>query len=110
MAFSVSELARLHHQEPNTDEMAPVYAEVIRSIEVIGPDDDACFFAIDSPGGTGKSTFAKKVFYDTRSKGKIVLGGAATGLATQVFYKLINCRYSVFYIVQPLYHRCIPQK
>ena len=79
MSFTVRELARLHQQEPNTYEMIPVYDEITMAISNIANDDDPIFFAIDSQGGSGKSTFAKKIYYFTRS---------ITGLATQVIYQL----------------------
>jgi hypothetical protein len=88
MSFTVRELARLHQQEPNTYEMIPVYDEITMAISNIANDDDPIFFAIDSQGGSGKSTFAKKIYYFTRSLNQIALGSAATGLATQVIYQL----------------------
>ena len=68
--------------------MMPAYVDITTAINTIAQNDDAIFFVIDSPGGTGKSTFAKKVYYYTRTQSKIVLGGAATGLATQVVLRL----------------------
>ena len=81
-------LNTLLQMEPNTEEMMPAYNDVINSINIAQPNDDAKFIVIDSMGGSGKSTFAKKIYHYTRSRNKIVLGGAATGLATSVYGSL----------------------
>ena len=40
---------------------------------------------LQGQGGSGKTTFAKKIIAYTRSLGKVVLGCASTGLACQVY-------------------------
>jgi len=81
-------LTNLHELEPNTAEMDIAYNDVKNSIDNANPNDDCKFIVIDSMGGSGKSTFAKKIYHYARSKNKVVLGGAATGLATSVYGSL----------------------
>ena len=54
--------------------MMPAYNDVINSINIAQPNDDAKFIIIDSIGGLGKSTFAKKIYHYSRSHNEIVLG------------------------------------
>ena len=81
-------LDHLHHTQPNTEEMEPIYASVVEAIDTQTPRSPVKIIAIDAMGGSGKTTFAKKVFHYTHSKNKIVLGAAATGLAAQVYAEL----------------------
>jgi len=85
---SITALGTLHHLEPNTEEMNDAYDHITHAINYAQQDDEAKFFVIDSIGGSGKTTFAKKIYHYVRSKQKIVLGGAATGLATTVYGSL----------------------
>lgn len=88
IAESAAALAFLHNLEPNTDEMNDTYDHIVHCINNAQPEDEAKFFVIDSIGGSGKTTFAKKIYHLVRSKNKIVLGGAATGLATTIYGNL----------------------
>jgi len=68
--------------------MEPIYAAVVQAIDTQTDQSPVKIIAIDAMGGSGKTTFAKKVFHYTHSKNKIVLGAAATGLAAQVYAEL----------------------
>lgn len=50
------------------------YDEIIHHINNQKSDDEVKLFVIDSMGGSGKSTFAKKIYHYVRSKNKIVKG------------------------------------
>jgi len=78
----------LHEREPNTAEMVAAYTSITSAIDEQVVTDDVKIFVIDSMGGSGKTTFAKKIFHYTKTKSKIVLGAAATGLAAQVYGSL----------------------
>ena len=78
----------LHQTQPNTSEMDPIYNAVADAMDNQRPTDPVKIIAIDAMGGSGKTTFAKKIFYRAHSKNKIVLGSAATGLAAQVYEDL----------------------
>jgi len=75
----------LHHIEPNTESMTEPYTIMTSAIDNQQSEDPVQFFVIDSMAGSGKTTFAKKIFHYTKTKNKIVLGAAATGLAAQVY-------------------------
>jgi hypothetical protein len=81
-------LNELHRFQPNTEEMMPIYNRIVNAINNQSPDDAVKIFAIDAMGGSGKTTFAKKIYHYCHSENKIVLGSAATGLAAQVYEEL----------------------
>jgi len=89
----------LHQTQPNTAEMDPIYNSVVEAMDNQRSNDPVRIIAIDAMGGSGKTTFAKKIFYRAHSKNKIVLGAAATGLAAQVYEELefetVHTRYGV---------------
>jgi GTPase SAR1 family protein len=68
--------------------MIPIYNTIINAIDNQNENDKVIFFAIDAMGGSGKTTFAKKIYHYCHSKNKIILGSAATGLAAQVYEEL----------------------
>ena len=92
-------LNMLHLTQPNTAKMNPIYDAVVNAMDNQRPNDPVKIIAIDAMGGSGKTTFAKKIFYRAHSKNKIVLGAAATGLAAQVYEELefetVHTRYGV---------------
>jgi nucleoside-triphosphatase THEP1 len=81
-------LTALHASQPNTADMDPIYDSVCTAIDNQRRMDPVKIIAIDAMGGSGKTTFAKKIFYRAHSHNKIVLGYAATGLACQVYEEL----------------------
>lgn len=87
-ATSLEILNHLHATQPNTEEMDPVYQLITDAVDNQRGTDEVKYFIIDSTGGSGKTTFAKKVYHYVHTKRKIVLGAAATGLAAQVYGSL----------------------
>ena len=75
--------------QPNTEEMDRFYNEIINRIDNQNGDDDVKLFVIDSMGGSGKSTFAKKVYHYVHSKNKIVKGKIIFTLIT-TYNKIYN--------------------
>ena len=84
-AISQNKLDALHFSQPNTNEMSILYDEITNAIDNQSENDQVRFFGVDAMGGSGKSTFAKKIFYYANAQNKIALGGAASGLACQVY-------------------------
>ena len=75
----------LNCTQPNTDEMATIFNEIKEKIDSLNKNDEAVIFNIDAMGGSGKSTFVKKIYHYGRSKMKIVLGSSSTSLSCQVY-------------------------
>ena len=84
-AISQNKLDALHVSQPNTNEMSILYDEITNAIDNQSENDQVRFFGVDAMGGSGKSTFAKKIFHYANAQNKIALGGAASGLACQVY-------------------------
>ena len=85
---SLLKLNELNQSQPNTAEMEIIYNHIQNELNNQNIDNDVVFFNIDAMGGSGKSTLAKKIYHYVRSQNKIVLGCAATALATQVYEDL----------------------
>jgi len=82
---SIDTLGLLIGEHPNTNEMTNLFNNISHALDNQNDNDQVKFFAIDSMGGSGKTTFAKKVFHLVRSKDKIAYGTASTALAAQVY-------------------------
>ena len=75
---------------PNTLEMQNAFDDINQALTIIHDSNNnessfnsinCKFFFIQGQGGSGKSTFAKKLMALARSKGLIALGCASTALA-----------------------------
>jgi hypothetical protein len=93
-------LAELHRKVPNNEDQETVYVEICSRLDRIAiakanqqgdePLNDANIVAgrlvfIQGQGGSGKSTFAKKILAYARSKKLIAKGCSSTGLSCQVY-------------------------
>ena len=77
----LEKLRQLHATCPNNRDQDYLYHRLTRALD----DDYTQIIFLQGQGGSGKSTFAKKMMAYARSKGKIALGCASTGLAAQVY-------------------------
>ena len=74
-------LRHLQQTSPNNARQQQLYDIITRAID----DRASMLIFLQGQGGSGKTTFAKKIIAYTRSVGKVVLGCASTGLACQVY-------------------------
>lgn len=81
LAAEQEKLRILHATSPNNDKQQQLYDIITRAID----DNASMLIFLQGQGGSGKTTFAKKIIAYTRSRGKVVLGCASTGLACQVY-------------------------
>jgi len=83
LKYDVEQQRRLFDQlcaeTPLTEEMEELFREIVDALE----GEHRRLFFIQGQGGSGKTTFNKKVMAYARSLGKIALGCASTGLAAQ---------------------------
>ena len=87
--LNIEESTRIYNElnitQPNTDEMNILFDEIKQKIDSQNKNNEAVMFNIDAMGGSGKSTFVKKIYHYGRSKNKIVLGSSSTALSCQVY-------------------------
>jgi hypothetical protein len=80
-------LQNLHRKIPNTDEQDALYQIVTSKLDTMsngGLDQIGVMYFIQGQGGSGKSTFAKKLLAFARSRGLVAKGCSSTGLSCQV--------------------------
>ena len=76
-----NKLRILHETSPHNARQKELYDIITRAID----RNESLLIFLQGQGGSGKTTFAKKIIAYTRSRGKVVLGCASTGLACQVY-------------------------
>jgi len=76
---------------PNTPEQQAIFSEIVDDIE----HNRTNLYFIQGMGGSGKSALCKKLLAWARSKNKICLGCASTGLAATT-YENFNTAHSLF--------------
>jgi hypothetical protein len=74
-------LMALHAASPNNPRQAELYEILTNCID----EGATKLVFLQGQGGSGKTTFAKKIIAYAKSKGHVVLGCASTGLACQVY-------------------------
>ena len=80
LSYNVEDLARKAETniEKMNDDQRAVYEAVIEAVAI----GDGKIFAIDAPGGTGKTFVLDSLLSKVRSEGKIALAMATTGIAS----------------------------
>ena len=81
----------LSESTPNTLEQQNIFDEICESIDT----EKTKLYFIQGMGGSGKSALCKKILAWARSRGKLCLGCASTGLAATV-YENFNTAHSLF--------------
>lgn len=82
---SRDKFVELNRIQPNTEEMENLFNEIKTEIERLHANNGVVIYNIDAMGGSGKSTFIKKVYHYCRSQKLITLGCSSTSLSCQVY-------------------------